>query len=299
MNVSPRQLRIFVHLAQSLSFGATAEAFGVTQPTLSRILRDLEEELGARLFDRTTRRVALSQRGQELLGVAKHLSDTFDEGLRELEQVAQQRSQRIALAALPTLASLLLPRALMRLRQAHPGMLVHCQDVYAESAVELLRSRTVDIALSSLVPDHDDLDLEAITEEGFVLLATRQQYETLDLTRWSSEGIGGLPIVAMCRGTGTRSCVDAAFRLKGLTFRPHVEFQHLSVIADFVRSGYGVTILPMSSARMMRDAHMVAVPLADVPRRSIAIITRKGYRPGRAVRSFLDEIATGLSALNA
>lgn len=297
MNVTPRQLRIFVYLARTLSFRATAEQFGVTQPTMSKIVQDLELEMGVRLFDRTTRRVKLTREGEELLNIAIRISDDFDEGLSELGQVARRRTRRISVAALPTLTSLLLPGPLTRLRATSPDVMVHVHDVYAEAAIELLRSRSVDIALCSIDTRQEDLHYEAVVEEHFMLMTSRVHHGKLNLNRWDAHGIDGVPIVAMRRGTGTRKCVDDAFRLKGINFRPHVALQHLSSIADFVRGGFGATILPASAIEVLHDDSIVARRIDDVPARSIGIITRKGSRPNQVTRKFIAQMQEGLMKL--
>lgn len=298
MNVKPRHLRMFVHLAQSLSFRETADHFGLTQPTLSRMLQDLEAECGVRLFERTTRVVRLTRAGHDLLGVAVRVVDSYEEGLSEIAKVVRQRQHRLSLAVLPTLASLLLPRALAALRDAHPEVIVYIRDVYTGAAIELLRKRSVDIALSSIDVDQDDLRYAAVTEEGFAFLASREHFSGLDSERWTDSSIDGAPLIGMWRGTGTRNCVDAAFKRKGLTFRPYVELQHLSVIKDFVRLGVGVTILPLSSARMIGDTEMFTIPMPDVPPRSVAIITRRDYRPDDLTRCFLEKVAEDLTSLD-
>lgn len=297
MNLKPRQLRIFMHLAQTLSFRATADQFCVTQPTLSRALQDLEVECGVKLFERTTRQVRLTHSGHELLGIAARIIDAYDEGLAELAHVAQKREQRFAIASLPSLASLLLPEPLAELRDKMPEIKVHVRDVYAEAAIEMLRNRQVDVALSSISTDQDDLHYEAVTKEGFALVVSRKHYAGIDINRWSPWGIDGVPLIAMWRGTGTRNCVDAAFKRKGMTFRPIIELQHLSVMADFVRGGFGITILPFSGARMIRDENMLTIPMEDIPSRAIAIITRREYCPDQALRNFLDKVHARIGSL--
>lgn len=297
MNVSPRQLRIFTYLAQTLSFRATAERFGVTQPTMSRIVHDLETELGARLFERTTRRVKLSREGRELYEIAARLSQDFDDGLSELAQVARRRAQRISVAALPTLAALLLAEPLARFRATRPEVIIKVEDVYAEAAIELLRQRTVDFALSSIGPRQDDLEYEALTEERFVLMVSKAHYGQIDLKNWSASAIDGIPVIAMRRGTSTRNNVDAAFRHKGLNFRPYLELQHLSSIAHFVLSGFGLTILPTSATQIIGDDRMLVMPIDDVTKRVIGIISRKGSKNSKIAREFVSEMRKGLHLL--
>ena len=127
MNVSPRQLRMFLALTASLNFSRTAEQFFVTQPSLSKAIRDLEEELGLRLFERSTRSVKLTESGERLAALARGVIGEFDAGLERLRTSAERASKQLAIASLPSLANVLLPAACSALetRYGDPRITIH------------------------------------------------------------------------------------------------------------------------------------------------------------------------------
>ena len=92
MNISPRQLRIVISLAETRSFSRTAEDFSVTQPALSRIVKGIEEEIGAPLFLRTTRSVVLTREGGSLVQVARRVVENYDDGLRAMQGIVQRQA---------------------------------------------------------------------------------------------------------------------------------------------------------------------------------------------------------------
>ena len=154
MNLSPRQLKILVVLARTLSFSRTAELFHVTQPSLTKIVHGIEAEVGVQLFDRTTRSVRLTREGEDLIPVAQRLVQDYDTGISELAGLARRRNQRLAVAA-PTLAAMLLPHhRIAASRVARAVVKVH--DVPRRSAL-LLRSHEVDIAVTAVDAIHADL----------------------------------------------------------------------------------------------------------------------------------------------
>jgi LysR family carnitine catabolism transcriptional activator len=275
MNVSPRQLRIFVSLAQSLNFSRTAEQFCVAQPTLSKIVREIEQEVGIQLFERTTRSVKLTADGEALVGVAIRLTQEFAVGLAEFEDVARRRIQRLSIAALPTLAAMVLPGPVAALRAEMPNAFIRIHDVFTDQALDLLRARKVDLALTGVDVVHRDLDYEEIVCERFVLLSSGQHPNVRKLRSWSEEAIGALPIITMPHGTGTRQVVEEAFISKGLSFRPCMELTHLTSIAKFVKAGCGVAVLPLSGAQLMLDDGLFITSLVGAPERSIGIVTRR------------------------
>ena len=275
MNLSPRQLRIFVSLAQSLSFSRTADQFCVAQPTLSKIVREIEEEVGVRLFERTTRSVKLTADGEALVGVASRVTQEFDSGVTEFEEMARRRTQRLSIAALPTLAAMVLPAPVAALRAEMPNAFVRIHDVFTDQALDLLRARKVDLALTGVDVVHTDLHYEEIVRERFVLLSSRQHPAARKIRAWSEEQIGALPLITMPRGTGTRRYVEAAFIGRGLPFRPCLELNNLTSIANFVKAGCGVAVLPLSGAQLVLDEGLVITSPRGAPERSIGIVTRR------------------------
>lgn len=274
MNLNPRELRIFVSLASSLNFGQTAERFFVTQPTTSKMIRTLEDKLGVKLFERNTRSVSLTPEGRDLLDVATRIVDEFEMGLTELEEVARRRSQRLSIAALPSLAATLLPGLVAHLRVERPCSIIKIHDVINDAAMDLLRMRKVDFALSGLEVVHRDLSYNEIMREPFVLLASRAFPIEFEGTAWSEPALEKLPVISMPRGTGTRMYIDMAFMRQGLSFRPFLEIQGLSTIGKFVQKGCGVSILPLSAAQLVLDDDLYIVPLRGAPERTIGVITR-------------------------
>lgn len=274
MNLTPRELGIFVSLANSLNFGHTADRFFVTQPTMSKMVKTMEEKLGVRLFERTTRSVTLTPEGRDLLEVASRIIEDYETGLTELAEVARNRSERLSIAALPSLAATILPGLIADIRQRHPKCVIKIHDVIHDHAIDLLRMRKVDFALSGADVLHRDLTYTEIMREPFVMLAADDFPVSRAERPWSESEIEQLPVVSMPKGTGTRMHIDMTFMRKGRQFRPFLEIQGLSTIGKFVQKGCGVALLPQSAAALVCEEGMTIIPLSGAPERIIGIITR-------------------------
>lgn len=289
MNLSPRQLKIFVALAHSLNFSRTAEQLHVTQPRLSKIVREIEDSFGVRLFDRTTRSVTLTANGAALLAVATRLMESYELGLAELADVAGRDRRRLAIAALPTLAAMMLPEAIATLRAEYPDANLRVHDVPADAAIDLLRTRKVDMALTALDAFHPDLQQEEIMRDRFVLLSSRRiplPWKTPP--EWSESLLGTLPLISMPRGTSTRQAIDASFVRENMQFRPVLEISGLAAIARFVKAGCGVALLPQLGAELVLDAELAITTLKHAPERAIGIVTRKGEEPSALAMQVAD-----------
>lgn len=284
-------------LAQSLSFSRTADHFCIAQPTLSKLVREIEEEVGVRLFERTTRSVKLTADGEALIGVASRVTHEFDTGVTEFEEVARRRTQRLSIAALPTLAAMVLPEPIAALRAEMPNAFVRIHDVFTDEALDLLRARKVDLALTGIDVVHADLDYEEIVRERFVLLSSRQHPVAQKIRVWSEEQVGALPLITMPRGTGTRRHIEAAFIGKGLPFRPCLELNNLTSIAKFVKAGCGVAVLPLSGAQLVLDDGLVITSPRGAPQRSIGIVTRRDTELPLLAAKMVTSIRRAASAL--
>ncbi|MES2976024.1 MAG: LysR family transcriptional regulator [Pseudomonadota bacterium] len=297
MNLSPRQLHIFVFLAQSLSFSRTAAHFCVSQPTLSKLVRDIEQTWGVRLFERTTRAVSLTVDGEALLGVARRVVAEYDAGSAELEQVLRHRSRGLAIAALPTLAALLLPELVARLHEDVPDANIRIHDVVADEALALLRARRVDLALTNIDAEHKDLAYTELFREPFVLIARADAYPPEPPAAWSGAAIAALPIISMPRGSGTRQLIETAFVSEGLPFRPFLELRDLNAIARFLGAGYGIALLPLSAAKLIQSASLVIHTLQGAPERAVGIVTRREMElpvlAARMIRSIRQHVGAG------
>ena len=201
MNLSPRQLRIFVALAGNLNFGRTAAQFNVTQPTLSKLVQEIEDELGVRLFERTTRVVRLTPIGQELLTTASRLVDVYEGGMLEFEAQVRRRARWLTLAALPSLGGVLIPEPIAILQREEPGLQLRVHDVVNDEAIDLLRTRRVDLVLAGVDARHQDFDYRELVREPYVMLCSAKRPVKVG-RHWSVQALADLPFIANAHGAG-------------------------------------------------------------------------------------------------
>ncbi|TMH03099.1 MAG: LysR family transcriptional regulator [Betaproteobacteria bacterium] len=148
MNITLRQLRAFVSIGDLGSFTKAANALHATQPALSAQINQLEECLGVRLFDRSTRSVALTQVGRDLLPVVDKVLSDLQAVAARARDISQKNTGRVTVAALPSISSTLLPRAIADFHQSFPGISIGLKDAVAERIVEMIRSDEVDFGIS-------------------------------------------------------------------------------------------------------------------------------------------------------
>lgn len=295
MNISQRQLKIFVALSHSLSFSRCASQLNVTPPTLSKLLRELEESLGVVLFERTTRSVRLTTEGAYLLPIASRMIDAYDHGLEELKGFMIGRADALSIAAIPPIAALIIPECLKRLGKQYPEARLNICDVASEQALELLRARRVGVAFTEFFPELcSDSALEAselLDEDAFVLLVSKDWPQCLDDAVWSEECFNQLPLITLARGLGSSSRMSSDLSLfVREDFRPKYELRCLVTIKGFVECGMGVAVLPKLTAHLIKTDKLRVVELRDSPRRSICSVVRRGEKQPAIQRQFINHL---------
>lgn len=292
MNINLRQLRAFVSIGRLGSFTKAADALHATQPALSAQIRELEDALGVKLFDRSTRSVTLTQAGEDLLPVVDNVLGDLGSVVARARDVARRNTGRVTIAALPSLAATLMPVAVARMRAHHPGITVVIKDALAERIIGLIRADEVDLALTSAPPTDPQLQFTPLLKDRMVAvlpdghpLAAAKTLRLADLL--------ASPMVLMDRDSSVRRIVDAACASIGRMAEPAFEAAYMSTAIGLVRAGMGATLLPSSAAELRATSDLTIRDL-DTPRieRELGVLKqrRRAYSP--AAEAFVGVLTT-------
>jgi len=275
INLSARELRAFLALADTLSFSKAAQQVCLSQSALSTLISRLEEGFGSRLFSRTTRSVALSAAGEVLVLHARQLLADIERSAAAVRDVTALQRGRVALAAMPSLAARLVPRLFRVFHQRHPDIALSLADTLSEPAFELVRQGRVDFAITAANPAYQDLEYIPLTTDDFVLLAAPGHPLGRDNSPIRLPETLPYPHISMSRHTSVRQYVDAAALQAGINFYPAFEVDHLATIGAMVVEELGVAALPSLAADVIASAGLVRRELVDpVIRRSIGVVRR-------------------------
>jgi DNA-binding transcriptional LysR family regulator len=240
LNLSIRQLRAFMALAELCNFTRAARKMHLSQPAFSALIRSLEETLSARLFDRDTRRVALTAAGLRFHRATGEVLANFDQIMngfyRDLDQV-----RRVRIAAMPSLCARLLPPVVADFRLRHPAVDIDIVDALPSHCVDMVREGTVDIALSTTGRMDNDLHAELLCMDRFFAVC-RRDHSLAGQSVIALETVVKHPFIHFTRQTRLRQQIDAALRL----CRPNtvLEVERLDAVRGLVESGVGVSVVP-------------------------------------------------------
>jgi LysR family carnitine catabolism transcriptional activator len=259
MNVSTRQLRAFMALAAERNFTRAAAASHLSQPAFSALIRQLEDSLGVRLFDRSTRHVSLTAEGEEFERSARRVLAEFDVAVSGMHERAARERGRVSIALLPSLAADWLPSVLAGFRAEYPGIELEVADVLSEPCIERVRSGGADFALAATRAETTELRAELFCSDDFHLvcpaghpLATQvDPPRPRDIARW--------PFIHLSRTSSVRQYIDAATHPQPL---PSVlEVDQLATVAGMVRAGLGISVVPALTLYQFRAPDLVTRPI--------------------------------------
>lgn len=285
INLSTRELTAFVALAEQRSFTRAAAASHLSQPAFSALIRGLEETVGARLFDRTTRSVEPTAEGRVLLDAAHRLLHDVDRAVADVRDHVARRRGRVAVAVLPSLAAGWLPPLLATYRERWPGIELDVADVLSEACVDRVRSGAADFALAATRTATPELVTEDFCSDGFHVVCRADHALARQRRRLVLADLAPYPIVQLARSSSVRQYLEAAIRPTRLVTA--MELDQLSSVAGMVRAGLGISVVPALTLFHFEHPDLVTRPF-DVPG-----LLRQVFIVRRADRS-LSSAAQGL-----
>ena len=276
IDLSLPQLEAFVQVAASGSFRAAAAQIGVSQPALSRSIGAAERTLGARLFDRDTRHVAITAAGRELLPVAQRILRDFDSAFSELGEFMQGRSGRVTVASLPSVGAALVPQAMVALRRTLPAAGFTLIEAPAEALLAAVEEGRADLGLSVRPAPQQRLRYQPLLDDPMVLLCRADDpLAARASVPWSV--FAQRPFIASALHSSIRTITDAVFVQKRMALRAALEYPSVTACGALVAAGLGITALPRLALGLMSMEGLTTVPLArPQASRAIGIVTRIG-----------------------
>jgi len=258
-----RQLLHFVAVAEEESFTRAAQCSNIVQSALSTSIRQLEEELGAKLFVRSTRKVRLTAAGRAFLEKANVALEALRQGKELIADIRSLRRGKLSLGTVQSLPSFIdLPALLEDFHDQHPDIEVRLCQGSAAHLIEKIRSRQIELVILPVEEAHPDLSSQIICCDGLVLACAMEHYlataEAVSLKELSGE-----PFIDFEPTYGTRELVDRAFADAGLERRVTFEVSDLNTLLELVTRGLGVALIPQAVALARKDS-IAHVALADV-----------------------------------
>lgn len=280
-----RHIRYLQAVAEHQNFTRAAEALHVSQPTLSQQIRQLEDGLGAQLFDRSGRTVRLTDAGEAYLRHARRALQDLDAGRRAIHDVRDLSRGTLRLAVTPTFTAYLIGPLLARFNERHPGIAVSLEETTQDRIEAALADDRLDIGIAFDEIRAPELDSEALFVETLSLVVGPAHRCATQTAALPAREVAAESFVLLNGDFATRGYIDLYCSQQGIVPRVAIEVNSISAVVEIVRRGQLVTVLPDAIAREHDGLHPLALKPV-LPRRTAALLWRSGAYRSAACDAF-------------
>jgi DNA-binding transcriptional LysR family regulator len=296
VHVTFGQIRAFVTVASTGSFTRAADVLHLSQPALTNRIRQFEDELGLRLFDRNTRTVELTPLGRDLLPTFRRVVGEFETAVVNARDSVDRVKGVIRLACLPSCAASLLPNVIRDFQQENPGVTFIVRDVVNSNIVALVRSSDADFGIAVKEDMHSDLEWTHLFSDRLHVVYARSG-PSRDRTACCAELLANQPLILMSRGSSVRERVDEGLASLGIPSLATCEVNYMATAVALVQAGLGVTILPSTAVELKTQADVRSYPIEEPGfAREIALVRRKGSALHPSAEAFIDRLTAAAQA---
>src|SRR5690625_2565551 len=282
-----QQLAYFLAVAETRHFTRAAEVSHVAQPSLSRQIRNLEEELGASLFSRARGNITLTPAGEALFPLAQRIVADMETARHEVQQLAGMRRGRLRLGATPSLCAGLIADALAGFHDRFPGVELQVEESGSRDLIRALGRGELDLALIILPLQSSDpaFVTTPILRENLVVVSAAGAPPPTQRASMRITDLRDRPLVMFRHGYDVREATLHACRAAGFEPRLAVEGGEMDAVLRFVEAGLGIAVVP--SMVLKNRPGLRGTPLAR-PRllRTVALARRGDVEPSHSADAF-------------
>lgn len=291
MNVTLKQLRALREVAETKNFTAAAKRLHTTQSVLSVSIAQLEQAVGVKLIDRSTRRFALTQAGAEFLPAAIRILADLEASTKNLSTLAALQRGTVFLGCPASIASALLAQPLATFQLAHPLIRIVLRDAPIGQLLGKLRAGEVEMVIGALPRQESDLASTPFIEDQLVAVV-RSDSPLAARTRISWRALASQQIVAPSEESALRGLIERTFtRATSKPFKPVFEATHWITIMAMVEAGLGVAITPEYALRYLPRSGVTAIDIVQpIVRRNLSVIRHRERMLSPAASAFVTHL---------
>lgn len=272
-----KEIDVFVKIIDHGSFKGAAEALHLTQSAMTQRLKKLEDALGVRLIERTTRSVSPTVVGRSFLPVARRMLLQFDQSMTDLMEIVDGSAGHVTVASLNSVAAYILPDAIKRFGAENPQIGVRIIDDAAHEVAGHVRRGEAELGLDMLTAGADpDLIGTPVLDDPYALICPPDHpYAGRAEVAWAE--LNDTAVIMYGARSGTKQLLLSLSGKEAQSGASRFEVQHLSTLIGFVEAGVGVGIVPSMAVRGRANEAFTHVKLVEPDlKRTIMLIERRG-----------------------
>ncbi|HEV7305555.1 LysR family transcriptional regulator [Ensifer sp.] len=277
MNITLRQLRAFIAVAELGQFNIAARNLHLTQSAVSILIRDLEQEIGARLFDRHTRMVSLTLVGQEFLPQARKILKDLELAVGDVRDNASLKRGQVTIAAAIVLAATVVPPIIARFLSKYPEISVNIRDMPEEQITPALKRHEVDIAVGTLSEEDPEIAATPLLRDKLMLVCREDhRFAKRKSVRWAE--LKDETLITLAASNPLRNIVEHNLIRVVPNYRPKYEVRFSTTAISMIAAGMGVSVLPENSGQLASAVGVTTVDLIDpIVMRDVSLLQRRHH----------------------
>jgi DNA-binding transcriptional LysR family regulator len=291
-----RQLQYFVEVVRQKSFTKAAHALHVSQPSISKMLKALEEELGVVLLDRAERKMELTDAGEMVYAHALKVLQVLDSLSSSIAEIRNVQRGRVKMGMMPTVGSFLLPNAIAQFKKQYPGIDIEMKEYSAKLLEIQVEQGSIDVGLTVLPADDGKFSIVPLQAEDLVAIAHRKHWlagkDTVSLAELKDEAF-----ILFTEEYAIHDVVRQACMRSG--FEPRVAYMSSlwDFVGEMVATQLGISLVPRSVARRLGNSklHIVNISAPVIDWQYALIYRKEGYL-SHAARAFIAFVEQHLSS---
>ena len=283
--------KVFKTVAEKGNISAAAQDLYISQSAVSQSIKQLERQLDARLFSRSTKGVTLTNEGEMLLDYVSKALGLIESGEKKLSQVQDLQTGTLSIGASDTITKTYLLRKLEAFHKEYPGIILKIINGTSKMCLDNLHAGLVDIAFASGNPGKEAYDTRHLMDTHTVFVASPDYNCDFDKV-YTIEEIAAFPLILLEKKAGSRLFVDNFFKDHGVEISPEFELGTHNLLTSIARIGLGVACVTEEFARSGLDRGIIKTLKTDfeIPTREMVMCTLKGVSPTPAATHFMDFI---------
>lgn len=290
MNTNLNQLKIFYFTAKHKSFTRAAEALCLTQPGVSKHIKDLEDQYEVKLFDRIGREIELTQAGEILFKSVEKIFNLVDQVKEEIDDLKELKTGELKVGSSVTIGIYLLPGILKKFKKLYPGSRIVLDINLNQQVIRQVLENAADIGLLGAPANDDRLVMAPFYSDELVIIASGNKWmkkENVNVEELINE-----TFIIAGKGSGTRSIVENRLNEAGISLKNTIEFGNTEAIKKAVEAGLGISIISkLAIKREIQLGIVRSIPISGIDlKRKFYIVYRKDKYINAMAKSFLEFI---------
>lgn len=274
MDISYRQLKAFIALAEEQNFTYAAEKVHITQSALSQMMKKLTQQLASELYQRQGRKIILTEAGEQLYQEARFIVNRLDKLVQQNKDRQHGYNKSLVVSSLYTLCASLAPKTLNDLKKRYPDFTFRLIEERVDDITHSVLQGQADIGINTN-PNHPELNFDLLFRD-YLCFVCRQDHPLAEHKQVSWEQAHQYASIGVSPGNSLRTLADEAFQRIGLTYDPELSASHTSTLLGMISSGLGSTILSSTIGELSNNVEVRFIPIVQpVQYRSVGLIIRK------------------------